>query len=289
MTQIKQISTDKISGNHKHLRYRRSISLSSVIISIFFLLGFTFLDSKFTLVKSIPTTSSFITTDNLGNSYLLDGNILNKYDADGNFLKNYSDKNSGNISFVDASSSLKVLVFNRSFQQIVFIDNMFFPTGNPISLSDLGYDQVSLACSSHNNGFWIYNLQNFELIRFDQNLQVVQQTGNIMQLTGTEINPDFITEQNNRVFLNDSTKGILVFDIYGTYNKTIPLKGLHRFQISNDEILYLKDGKLKSYNMKTLEEGELSLPSAEVLDARTEKEKLYLLKQKSLDIYSVTK
>ena len=260
-----------------------------IIISALFLFGFTSIDSKFTLIKSIPTGSTIITTDNLGNSYLLNGNGLNKYDADGNFLKNYSDKNLGNISFVDATSSLKVLLFYRSFQQILFVDNMFAPTGNSISLSTLGYDQVSLACSSRNNGFWIYNLQNFELIRFDQSLQVSQQTGNISQLSGMEISPDFITEQNNKLFLNDSTKGILVFDIYGTYNKTIPLKGLHRFQISNDEILYLKDGKLKSYDMKTMQESELTLPATEVIDARSEKEKLYLLKQKSLDIYSVTK
>ena len=263
--------------------------LKPIILSALFLFGFPFLDSKFTLVKSIPANSSFVLTDNLENSYLLNGNNLNKYDGDGNFLKNFSNKNLGNITFVDAGNPLKVLLFYKSFQQLIFIDNMFAPTGNPISLNDLGYNQVSLACSSHNNGFWIYNLQNFELIRFDQSLQISQQTGNITQLSGTEINPDFITEQYNKLFLNDSTKGIFVFDIYGTYSKLIPLKGLHRFQISNDEIQYLKDGKLKSYNMKTMEEGELTLPPGEILDARTEKEKLYLLKQKSLDIYSVTK
>ena len=83
-------------------------------------------------------------------------------------------------------------------------------------------------------------------------------------------------------------KGILVFDIYGTYNKTIPVTKLHHFQISNDLIIYFKDGKLNSYNMKTLEEGKISFPESQPLDARTEKEKLYLLKEKSLDIYNVT-
>ncbi len=261
----------------------------SIIISVFFLFGFTLQDSKFTLVKSIPATSSFITTDNLQNSYLIKKNVLEKYDSEGNFLKNFSNKNLGDISFVDAHDPLKLLLFYKSFQQIIFTDNMLAPSGNSISLEALGYNQVSLVCTSHNDGFWIYSQQNLELVRFDQSLQKTQQTGNISQLAGIEINPNFITEQNNNVFLNDSAKGILVFDIYGTYNKTIPLKGLLRFQVSNEQILYLSGNKLKSYNMKTMEESEITLPSTEVLDARTEKEKLYLLKQKSLDIYSVIK
>ncbi|TAL63074.1 MAG: hypothetical protein EPN85_01070 [Bacteroidetes bacterium] len=264
----------------------RTIRTCWLIISFVF---FAFQDSKFTLVKSIPAFSSFITTDNLGNIYLTKEDILEKYDSEGKFLKNLSNKALGTISFVDVHDPLKILLFYKSFQQIVFIDNMLAGSGNFISLDALGYNQTSLACSSHNNGFWIYNQQNSELIRFDQNLQKTQQTGNITQLTGIKLNPDFITEQNNMLFINNPESGILVFDIYGTYSKTIPVKGLKRFQISNEQIFYLREGKLKSYNMKTLEENEQSLPANDVLDVRTEKEKLYLLKQKSVAIYSATK
>ena len=74
-----------------------------------------------------------------------------------------------------------------------------------------------------------------------------------------------------------------------TTHKTlaIPIKGLTRFQISSEELIYFKDGKLKSYNLKTLAEGEINLPTTDILDARTEKEKLYLLNSKSLNIYHV--
>lgn len=257
-----------------------------IIIHAFLLLGFVQV-SKYIFVKSIPTTSSYFTTDNLGDSYLLHGNVLEKYDSGGNLLKNFSNKNLGNITSLDASNPLKVLVFYKSFQQIVGLDNMLSPSGNPISLDALGYNQTSLVCSSHDNGIWIFNLQNSELVRFDQGLQKTQATGNISQLTGAQVNPDFLTEEYNKVFLNDSSMGILVFDMYGTYYETIPIKGLHHFQISNDQIIYFKVGKLKSYNMKTLEESEINLPAGDILDARSEKEKLYLLKQKSLNIYNV--
>ena len=215
--------------------------------------------------------------------------MVEKYSPEGDFLKSYSDNNLGRISLFDATNPLKLLVFYEPFQQMSILDNMLAPSADPIQFQSLGYNQVSLICSSHNNGTWIYDKQNSELIRFDQGFLKTSQTGNISQQLLAEINPDFLLEQNNKVFLNDSTKGILVFDIYGTYNKTIPLKGLHHFQIDNDLIIFFKDGNLNSYNMKTLEEGKISFPESQILDARTEKEKLYLLKQKSLDIYNVKK
>jgi hypothetical protein len=260
-----------------------------IIIGIASIVFFAFQDSGFTLIRSVPCTSSFLTTDNLGNAYLIKRNVLEKYDADGNLVKSFSNKSMADISFADAHDPLKILLFYKAFQQIVFTDNMLAPSGNTISLEQLDYNQTSLVCTSHNNGFWIYSQQNMELVRFDQNLQKSLQTGNITQLSGMSINPNFLTEQNNNVFLNDSANGILVFDIYGTYSKTFPIKGLLRFQVSNDDILYLSGNKLKSYNMKTLEEVEIALPTGEIIDARTGKEKLYLLKQKSLDIYSVKK
>ena len=258
-------------------------------IASFLIFGFTLQDSKFKPVRSIPTTSSYFTTDDLGNCYLVRNDVLEKYDSEGNLLKNLSNKALGNITSVDAHDPLKILLFYKSFEQIAFIDNMLAGSGNLISLDAVGYPQASLVCASHNNGFWIYNTPGSELIRFDQNLTKTQQTGNIMQLTGVKVNPNMITEQNNLLFLNDTATGILVFDIYGTYSKTIPIKGLSNFQVSNDHIQYLQGGRLRSYDLKTLEEHDISLPATDVLNARTEKEKLYLLKQKSLDIYSTSK
>ena len=253
----------------------------------FLLFSITLPESAFIIIKSIPTISKNLTTDNLGNSYLINGNVLEKYDEEGNLVKSFSNKNLGNISGVDVTNPLKVLVFYESFQQVMILDNMFAPSANAVSLETLGYNQTSLVCSSHNNGMWIYNKQNFGLIRFDQNFLQTDKTENITRQIMSEVNPVFLIEQNNKVFLNDSTKGIFVFDVYGTYNKTIPIKGLAHFQISNDELIYFKEGKLKSYNMKTLSEGEINLPTTDIFDARTEKEKLYLLNTKSLTIYHV--
>jgi hypothetical protein len=249
--------------------------------------SFTLNGEKYKLVKSISSISGKFTTDNLGNIYLIRGSVLEKYSAEGNLLKSYSNKALGTITSVDVSNPMRVLVFYEAFQQVVVLDNMFVPSTAPIMLESLGYNQVSLVAASHNNGMWVYNKQNFELIRFDQNLQITHKADNIFQQTGLQLNPVFLLEYNNQVFLNDSAHGILIFDIYGLYNKTIPLTGLADFQVVNENIIYFNNGKMKGYNMKTLAIAEIILPTTDILYARSEKEKLYLLKQKSLEIYHV--
>lgn len=223
----------------------------------------------------------------MGNIYITKGNLLEKYDSQGKFLRSYTNKSFGNITSVDVSNPLRILVFYESFQQIIILDNMLVPSANPVSLESHGYLHTSLISSSHNNGMWIYDKQSFQIIRLDKNYQPISKSQNIVQHVASAVNPSFLLECNNNVFLYDTAIGILVFDIYGSYIKTIPLIGLSGFQVSNNDIIYFKDGKLRSYNIKTLYESEIILPTTDVLYARSEKEKLYLLKQKSLEIYYV--
>jgi hypothetical protein len=235
--------------------------------------------------RSIPSTASFITSDNLGNIYTITNDVLEKYDRKGNLVKTYSNKSLGKISSVDASNPLKLVLFYKDFSQVLFLDNMLSLSGDPVRLADLNLEQAQLVSSSHNNGIWLYNQQNFELLRLDQNLQKVQQTGNITQLISQKINPNFLLENNNMVYLNDPSVGILVFDIYGTYYKTIPLKSLTSIQLNDEEIFYFSDKKLKSFHLKTLEEKNYPLPDSTAIAARIEKEGLFLLKKNSLEIY----
>lgn len=53
----------------------------------------------------------------------------------------------------------------------------------------------------------------FALVRLDSKLAVAQTTSNLNQLLGIEINPNFMCEYNNSVYLNNPSTGILVFDI----------------------------------------------------------------------------
>lgn len=246
---------------------------------------------SFELTLEIEVTSKSIISDYLGNVYTIDDNEIAKYSAAGVLISSFSDKNAGTITSVDASNPLRVQVFYQDFGQIIYLDDVLSVIGSNISLIEQGLDQATLSCSSWDDGIWLYDPQDFELKRLGSDLRLSHQSGNINQLVGIEANPNFIIEKNNFVYLNDPLTGILVFDQFGTYYKTLPVRGIDRFQVSGEQVFYLQDGKLMSYNMQTFQHANLPISSDKnvVLDMRFEKEMkcLTVLKEKKLEWYVI--
>jgi hypothetical protein len=215
------------------------------------------------LLASIKTEADLFTADNQGNVYVVKDGELSKYDHAGKLLYKYSNKNLGKISSVDASNMLRILVYYKDFSQVVFLDNTLSLTGEPVSFDKLGYPAVSLACAAHNNGMWIFDEQNSAIVLLGSDYEKTQKTENLSTLLNMSIQPVEMLEYDNRVYLNDTAHGILVFDIYGTYYKTIPYKEITHFQPVRDQVYYMRAGEqgLYSYNLKTTEETEFSRPS----------------------------
>lgn len=202
--------------------------------------------------KSIPQKSDLFTVDNVGNVYVVVGDEIRKYKKTGELWKIFSNKRSGKIFSIDASNALRVLVFYKDQSQIVILDSQLTQNGDAIELLDMGLEQSDLICTSFNNGMWLYNRQNAELVRLDQTLNKIVSTGNLNNLLNTQLKPMSMIENNGYVYLNDANNGILVFDIYGTYYKTISLFGLNSFQVSEQQVYYYKDSVISSYNSKLL-------------------------------------
>ncbi|MGZ4034709.1 MAG: hypothetical protein ACXVDT_15555 [Bacteroidia bacterium] len=260
--------------------------MKQLLYILLFISSTCFSQSKFTLIKNIDAESDYFTSDNQGNTYAVKGNELTKYDKTGKLLYKYSDKNFGNISFVDASNMLRILVFYKDFLQVVLLDNTLSITGDPINLETIGFQQTQLVSSSHNNGFWLYDQQNFELIRFDQNLTKTQQTGNLTAVLNIDLQPDFLLEYDNKVYLNNPSTGILIFDVYGTYYKTVPVKNAACIQPIGDWIYYMEKDKVKAYNIKTEEEKEFNMPATKFNNFRIELGILMLRTPASISLYT---
>ena len=236
----------------------------TVLLILFFVSFFSSLiaqdTSRFQLRKDIVITADFFTTDNQSNVYTVKANVLTKYDKNGKLLYKYSNKNFGDITFVDASNMLKILVFYKNYLVAVFLDNTLSQNGEPISFDKLGYIQAQLVCSSNNSCMWMYDQQNLQLVRLDQSLQPIQQTGNLSVLLGISLQPDALMEYDNKVYLNNPGTGILIFDIYGTYYKTIPIKDVRQFQPFNGRVFYSKGTDIKAYDLKTADETTYDTP-----------------------------
>ncbi len=203
---------------------------------------------------------NFFTGDDFGNAYLVNDDELVKYLANGKFFARYSNLKLGTITFVDATNPLKLLLYYRDFQQIVFLDNQLSKNSEAVSLEQLGYEQTDLVCAGANNSFWLYNKQNNELVRFDANLKKIAATGNLKQVLQKDLVPNFMIEHNGYLFLNCPASGIFVFDIFGAFSKMVTVKDLRQFQVNQNIIYFQKDSLFCSYDYKLFDEVCKPLP-----------------------------
>jgi hypothetical protein len=208
----------------------------------------------FSQVKSIPFNGQTLTTDQMGYYYEISDNEINKYTNNGKLDYSYSNNILGVIANVDVSNPQKVLVYFKDFTKILILDNTLSPSSEVIDLTSIELEETTLVCRSYNDGTWYYNPLSFELMRKNQELVTTNSSGNLANLLNKNIQANYLAEYNNKVYLNDPKNGILVFDIYGTYLKTIPLYDLTDFQIKDKFIIFTNvNGEVETYDFFTLE------------------------------------
>lgn len=256
----------------------------TIIISVCFIVfcSFVFQTAEPELHIKFPEKNSHLEVDGFGNIYIITENEIVKYNATGILQKKFSTKRYGRIDFVDAMNPLKILVYYKDFQQLLFLDNQLTETSNMISLEKLGYEQASLVCSSSNNSFWLYDKQNNELSRFDAELKSLVKTGNLKRILDVDIKPNFMMEHNNYLYVNCPEEGILVFDIYGTFYKTIPLKKLREFMVVNGDVFYYENNTLKQYQAQTFNTVEKQFSDTLIKTVYWQNDHFYRVYQDSL-------
>jgi len=242
--------------------------------------------SGFAHLWTIPVKGDRLVTDNLGNPIVIGGDALTKFRDNGTLFRLYSNKRLGKISSVDAMNPLKIIVFYKDFSRIVFLDNTLTENGYPIELEKFDLEQAALVCASYDNGIWVFDGVAYSLTRFDQQMQRSVQILNLNQILGYTPQPAFMMEHDNHLYMNVPDKGILQFDIFGTYIRTIPITGLDKFQVLGTTLYFSKTpGMLQAFQLKTLQESQLELPVSDYTDLRINQDKLYLLRNDSLSVY----
>ncbi len=256
------------------------------IASIICVVSLSFIGSAEKKIFTIHAKQNFATLDNLGNLYLVKDDELLKYLANGRFFVRYSNLKLGNISSIDVTNPLKLMLYYRDFQQIVFLDDQLSVNSDNVSLEHLGYEQTDLVCASANNSFWIYSKQNNELLRFNESSKKIAFTGNLKQVLQTDIDPNFMIEYNGLLFLNCPDNGIYVFDIFGAFSRVIGIKGLQQFQVGESILYYHKDSLLCSYNYRLLDEACKTFPgSASATDIRFNNRRICMAFKDSVQVH----
>ncbi len=169
------------------------------------------------------------------NMYFVSGNELQKFSSANKLLYTFSNPLYGDITVLEVEKLTSLFLYYKDFNEIVFLDNTLSVKNSPIDVTELGYSESNLACSSYNNSFWIYDPINQELLRFNQALQNTDRTGNLNNITSYNINPKQIIERNNNLYLRDDKNGIFVFDRYGGFLRRMPFMNLDDFYLSSNK------------------------------------------------------
>ena len=233
--------------------------------------------------NSIEFKGRAFTTDQTGSYYEIYSNQIIKIGKNGQRQFTYSNNILGEISSVDVSNPMKIVVFFKDFSKVVVLDNTLTEQGGVLDLNEISLEETSLVCTSYNNGIWYYNPVKFQLTRIENTINITNTSANISTLLNKNIQPNFLVEFNNRVYLNDSTQGVLVFDIYGTYLKTLPIFGLTTFQVKEKYLLYVNQlGQIETYDFFTLEKLVFKpLQYVNIKNVRIENQTIYIIDSKN--------
>lgn len=221
-----------------------------LIISIVFN-GFGQKDS-IELYKEIPKLKGEqIALDNRGFIYIISENSLYKYSSAGEFLFAYQNAFLGTISDIDISSPMKIMLFYRELGKVIFLDEHLSPITEELDFSSKQYNSVLLAAYSTSNHIWIYNEIERNLIKLDFYLNEQSKTHHSIP----DFNPiQLLVLSEKTIVMNNPETGILFFDSFGTYIKTIGIRTPQKIQMDNQFIYYLKDNNLHRYDYKKLDE-----------------------------------
>jgi hypothetical protein len=242
--------------------------------------------SYFSKLRTIPIVAKNMQTDRLGNIYVVSNtNQLYKYNADGKLLSTLNYKYLGNITHVDATNPLEIYVFYKELNLVVFLDNNLAYRGE-MKLNDFGIGQAAVIARSFDNGVWIFDLADLQLKKMDKDGGNVQASGNIRQYVSQVGNITAMYDNDDRLFLTDSVNGVLLFDVFASYIKTLPIKGTSDVKVIGDAIFYRLGNVLKKYMPTTFKTTEYPLPPRdEILKISIEKNRLYLLNSNEIHIY----
>lgn len=245
-------------------------------------------DSSFTFFKSIKTDIADFTVDNLGNIYLMNsGNQLKKLNNNGDSVGIFNDvRRYGKLYSLDVTNPLKMLLYYKGFATIVVLDR-FLNIQNTIDLRKQNIFSVKAVGQSFDNNLWIFDEQDAKLKKIGEDGKVLNETVDFRLLFDTIPSPTQIFDQDRFVYLYDSTKGMYIFDYYGSLKNNLHYTSLKNVQVIGKTIFGVRDNHFFSYTMGDIQEKLFPLPAneTEVQKMLINSSGLYTLNNNELRIY----
>ena len=239
--------------------------------------------------KNIVCKADYFKVDNLGYIYLINGTKLTKLNQDGGLNCEFTDNLLGDISSVDVTDPLRILLFYRESNKILFLDNKLSEIVSPITLDDLDIYSCGAACVSPQNRFWIFDDQRQKLIQFNSKRERIQESTSLEKIINNISQDMELFENSGFIYMNLKGSGVLIFDSFGTYFKTYPIKEVSSFTYFNGIYYYVSSDKIMTYNTLEMKENIYNFTTAPVKSICISGNKIYILSDGKLYIESLKK
>ena len=250
----------------------RRILFLSVFVFFLFHTSMGQQDYRFTFASKATYTGNILSTDDLGNLLIGKKSNLVKLDIDGNFLSKYYPLYSGEITGIDAKDPRRILLYYKKFSYVQFLNQELRNATSlsiyalnsrpePVSLENLHLSYVSLVCLDvYNNAYWVYDENSTDIILIDENNQIDFKADALDQVMDVEPEPNFMIMEGGRLFINNSSTGVYIFDENGSFVEKLPLMGLKKIQVYKDLLFYTTSNTLVVHHLLTGEESYNALP-----------------------------
>ncbi|MEM1123581.1 MAG: hypothetical protein AAGJ18_24290 [Bacteroidota bacterium] len=198
----------------------------------------------FQLVRTIPVKSTYLTVDNLYNLYVAteDGQIR-KYNEQGVQQFDYNNYRYGAVGKIDVRNPLNILVYYPELASVVILDRTLSEM-RQLNLFDLDLIEPKAVAIANDNNLWIFDQVAAILRKVNQEGATLFESRNLNQLTRKNLNPAFLQESNNLIYLSDAEQGLFVFDAFGQLKQQFPIHGMASFQVIDKKVIYRQAEKI---------------------------------------------
>lgn len=260
---------------------------------------------QFELITTAQYNGHLLANDDLGNILIGANSKLTKLNMEGAFISQYIPMFQGKITCIDAKDPRRILVFFKDYSYVVFLNQDLVNAGTlsfyninrnpqPISLDGLNLSFSSLSClDEYNEAYWVYDDNTSDIVLIDQNNQIDFKGDALDQFLDFDPDPNFMIMEANRLFINNPSTGVYIFDENARFVMKLPLFGLKKIQVFEDMLFYTSNSFLIAYDLVSGEETYHPLPVLGfkdwTLNMHSNPARINFLTSEGVQIYSLEK
>ncbi|PPK85190.1 hypothetical protein CLV84_2082 [Neolewinella xylanilytica] len=177
------------------------------------------------LVRTLPGQIADFFLDPAGKAYyLLEDARLVTPNPLGENTYSFYDSSLGTPDYIDVTNPFQILVYYREYGTVVVLDRTLSELDRIDLFANPSIRQPGVIARSYDNGMWVFDNWNYQLLRLNGDGEVAQQTNNLRLQLGITAPADALFVDRNAIVLYFAPEQrMAVFTNYGKFRFWVPV------------------------------------------------------------------